>query len=129
MKRKVIALLVVGLLAFSAFAESSVFYPVRLDVLKIFSHSEGYRVMYRQGAVGVAEFLVPIAWFQPGGKAEIILGHGSAYPYAMVYFKDGKFDHLKLFLVNNPLDATWGQLSPAAGHGIFDSVTEIVLKL
>jgi hypothetical protein len=47
----------------------------------------------------------------------------------MVYFKDGKFDHLKLFLVNNPLDATWGQLSPAAGHGIFDSVTEIVLKL
>ena len=129
MKRKVVALLVMGMLAFSALAEGSIFYPVRLDVLKVFSHSEGYRVMYRQGSTGVAEFLVPVGWFMPGGKAEVVLGHGSAYPYAMVYFKDGKFDHLKLFLNKNPGDATWGQLSSAAGHGIFDSVTDLVLKL
>ena len=49
-------------------------YPLRLDVARIFSHSDGYRVIYRKGQAEFADVYVPTGWFVPGGKAQLILG-------------------------------------------------------
>jgi hypothetical protein len=91
-------------------------YPVRLDVLKIFSHSEGYRIVYRKGMVAFADIHVPISWFVAGGKAQMIKGRGAHYPYVIIYFNDqGEFSHLKLYAMANMLDETWGIMAGNPG--------------
>jgi hypothetical protein len=120
MKRSLVALCIIGLLVFGVVAEGSTFYPVRLDVVKVFSHAEGYRVVYRKGALDVADVYIPITWFVPGGKAELIKGHDTSYPYLIVYYKDSKFDHVKLFVLSNYKDISWGTLSQDEGRGKFD---------
>lgn len=120
MKRRIVALLVVGLVAFAVLAETSVYYPIRLDVVKVYSHADGYKVVYRKGALDVAEFYLPITWIVPGGRAEIIRGHDTSYPYAILFYKEGKFDHLKLYVFADQRDPTWGQLSQDEGRGKFD---------
>ena len=121
MKRRIVALLVLGLIAFAVVAETSTYYPVRLDVVKVYSHAEGYKVLYRKGALDVAEFYIPITWFVSGGKAELIKGNDTSNPYAILYYKDGKFDHLKLYVLMNYKDPSWGQLSQDEGRGKFES--------
>jgi hypothetical protein len=128
MKRRIVALLLVafvaGLVSVAAESTTSTFYPVRLDIVKVYSHADGYRVMYRKGMFGVTDFYVPIGWFIPGGKAELVKGHDTSYPYAVVYYKDGKFDHLKLYVESNFRDPSWGQLSQDEGKGKFDNIQE-----
>jgi hypothetical protein len=91
-------------------------YPVRLDVVRVFSHAAGYRVLYRKGAVQFAEIYIPVEWFVPGGKAQLIRGRGPQYPYLVVYYNsDGAFSHLKLYALSNLSDPTWASLEGDPG--------------
>jgi hypothetical protein len=74
MKKTVFALVLFAVIATLLAAETSAFYPVRLDVVKVYSHAEGYRVVYRKGTADVAELYIPMKWFfpGPGWKAELI---------------------------------------------------------
>ena len=88
------------------------YYPVNLNVTKIFSNALGYRVVYRKGEVGFADLFIPVEWFVPGGKAQLLPGRGSSLPYLVVYFKnDGTFSHLKLFVQDDRNHSSWGQLA------------------
>jgi hypothetical protein len=121
MKRTLISLGLFALVVLSSVhADTSQFYPVRVDVVKIYQHSDGYGVVYRKGSVDTAIAYIPIKWFTPGGKAELITGEGPAYPYMVVYYKDGKFDHVKLYVQASPKDPSWGILAPSEGVGKFD---------
>jgi len=128
MKRRIVVLLVFVAFAIGLAADTSDLYPVRLDVVKIYSHADGYRLVYRYGPLGFSDLYVPITWFVPGGKAEIIFGRDKAYPYAMVYYKAGKFDHIKIFASNQREDSSWGMLDPEAGKGKFDNITDLQVK-
>lgn len=91
-------------------------YPVRVDIVRVFSHAQGFRVVYRKGQTGFAEAYVPSTWFVAGGKAQLIRAHGPVYPYMVVYYKsDGTFSHLKLYVQRNLSDPTWGQISGDPG--------------
>lgn len=91
-------------------------YPVRLDVTRVYSHSAGYRVLYRKGQAGFADVYIPVEWFVPGGKAQIILGRGAQYPYMVVYYTSaGAFSHLKLYAPSNLTDASWATLDGEVG--------------
>lgn len=84
-------------------------YPLRVDVTRVYMHSQGYKVVYRRGEASFAETYIPSAWFTPGGKAMLIRGRGPQYPYMVVFYKpDGSFSHLKLFVLSNMKDSTWG---------------------
>lgn len=88
------------------------YYPVNLNVTKVFSNSLGYRVVYRKGEVAFADVFIPVAWFVPGGKAQLLPGRGASLPYLVVYFKsDGAFSHLKLFVQEDRNHSSWGQLT------------------
>lgn len=129
MKRRIVVLLVLAALALGLVAaDTSSYYPVRLDVLKIYSHADGYRVLYRRGPMGTADLYVPITWFVPGGKAEIVFGHDKAFPYAMVFYKDGKFDHIKIYASSWRDDPSWGEIDYQAGKGKFDNITDLQVK-
>lgn len=91
--------------------QASELYPVRLDVVRVFSHAQGYRVIYRKGQAALSELYVPIDWFVAGGKAQLIRATGPHIPYAMVYYRtDGSFSHVKLYVHPNVRDQSWGEI-------------------
>ncbi len=91
-------------------------YPVRVDVTKIYSHSQGLKVVYRKGGSSFAELFIPSSWFVAGGKAALIHGYGPQFPYLVVYYSsDGSFSHLKLFAMRNLKDASWGVIDGDPG--------------
>lgn len=96
--------------------EQSDLYPARVDVVRVYSHSQGYRVVYRKGSSDIAELYIPSAWFVPGGKAILIKSRGPQYPYMVVYYKsDGSFSHVKLFTLQNMKDPSWGTIEGDPG--------------
>ena len=128
MKRRIVFLALLVALALGLAADTSAYYPIRLDVMKIYSHADGYRLVYRQGPMGRADVYIPIGWFVPGGKAEIIFGHDTAYPYAMVFYKDGVFDHIKIYASSTRTDSSWGVLDPTAGKAKFENIKDLQIK-
>jgi len=91
-------------------------YPVRVDVTRVFIHSQGYKVVYRKGAASFAEAYLPTSWFKSGGKAMLVYGRGPQFPYMFAYYNaDGSFSHLKLFVLRNMRDSTWGVIEGDAG--------------
>ncbi len=121
MKRATVVLVLVAVIACALAADQSAFYPVRVDVVKVFSHSQGYRVLYRTGSSGIADVYLPARWFTSGGKAELVRGDDPSFPYMTVFYKDGKFDHLRLYVIADQRDPMWGILAPSDGAGKFDS--------
>jgi len=98
-----------GLDKSASIASPADIYPVRVDVTRVYSHNQGYRVVYRKGESSFAEAYIPSTWFVPGGKAVLVRGRGPQYPYMFVYYKeDGSFSHLKLFVLQNFKDPSWG---------------------
>lgn len=91
-------------------------YPVRVDVSRVYSHAQGYRVVYRKGATSFAEVYIPVEWFVAGGKGMLLRGTGPQYPYMVVYYRpDGSFSHVKLFVLANMRDASWGVIEGDPG--------------
>ena len=121
MKRATLIVLLVAIVACAIASETSAFYPVRLDIVKVYSHADGYRVIYRKGSAGVADVYIPARWFVSGGKAELVRGNDPSYPYMTVFYKNGKFDHLRLYVLADQNDSTWGCLVLRTGAGKFNS--------
>jgi hypothetical protein len=56
-------------------------------------------------------FYIPHRWLsKSGGKAEMVYGSDSSYPYFSVFYRDGKFDFIRLYVMDNVRDLTWGIL-------------------
>ena len=133
MKKIVFALLILlvsaGFLA--AEASESPYYVRTVAIAKVFSHEDGYKVIYRNSKMQYSSFYVPVEWF--GGassKAEIIYGESQSYPYFSIFWKDGAFDHIRLYLKSDRRDLTWGDLdSNTDWSSKFDGVETIELKL
>ena len=121
MKRATLVIALIAFFACALAAEASAFYPVRIDVVKVFSHADGFRVIYRKGTADVAALYLPARWFVPGGKAELVRANDPSFPYMSIFYKNGAFDHLRLYVLSDQHDDTWGVLAPADGAGKFVS--------
>ncbi len=128
MKRIVIVLVLIAFVGAFLAADTSAFYPVRLDIVKVYTHADGYRVLFLSGYAGVNEFYLPGKWFRitkdsSGGllppKAEMVRGHDPSFPYMVLFYKDGKFDHLRIFVQDALSDPMWAVLTPSEGSGKF----------
>ncbi|UCF95802.1 MAG: hypothetical protein JSV89_11515 [Spirochaetaceae bacterium] len=119
MKRTVLLIvlifLLLGTLAVSAQTQDPKLYVKTVGIMKILNHALGYKVLYLKSSMEVGEFYVPHSWFKAGGKAELILGNGPAYPYFSVFYREGKFDHIKLYAPENIQHLAWGRLKRQAG--------------
>ena len=106
----VLALLLLGASGFAQEQESKVYFK-SVPILKILSHSEGYKVLYMKSDMQVGEFYVPHKWFgRAGGKAEIVFGDDPSFPYFSVFYRDGKFDYIRLYVFDDVKDLSWGIL-------------------
>ena len=123
MKRAGIVL-AAGLLLMSSlpsFAQQANEYPKDayykvVPLVKVWMHQLGYMVQFWNSKSQIADIYIPITWFNqgPASKADIIYGNEPAYPYLSIVWVDGKFDHVKLYVLNNYNSLTWGVLSQAA---------------
>ena len=79
-------------------------------VQKVYPHSQGYKVVYTKSDLYPAETYLPTRWFNDaGGKGEIFFTSHPSAPYMTVYYVDGQFSHLKLF-VRQRYHSSWGAL-------------------
>jgi hypothetical protein len=119
MKRTVILVALVffalGVFTVGAQAQDPKLYVKTVGIMKILNHALGYKVLYLKSSMEVGEFYVPHSWFKAGGKAELILGSGRAYPYFSVFYRDGEFDHIKIYAADNVQHLSWGRLKAQAG--------------
>jgi len=79
-----------------------------VPIVRIYSHLLGYRVLYFKSTFEIAEMYVPMKWFNPGvDHAQIVWGNEPGYPYFSIIWADGKFDHVRLYLLDNFSSRTW----------------------
>ena len=90
----------------------SEYYYVNVSLEKIFPYRKGYVVQYRKGFTQYARAYLPSKWFtDAGSKAEIItLPQGKAWPSMSVYYKDGEFSHVRLYVHHVPTHQSWGSI-------------------
>jgi hypothetical protein len=115
---------------FSDGKESAYFY-VNVPIEKVYPYRKGYVIQYRKGINQMARTYLPIEWFEKAdGKGNLLyLNTGNSWPYLTVYYKDGAFSHVRLYLRKDRAHASWGNI----GLGIniddrFENVDDLKLE-
>lgn len=91
-------------------------YYKAMPIIKIWSHQLGYMLQFWSSKSTVNEIYVPLTWFNkgPDSKADIFYGNEKHYPYFAIFWVDGKFDHIRIYALNDFNSLTWGVLETAA---------------
>jgi hypothetical protein len=88
--------------------EESEYYYVTYSIEKIYLHRTGYMVTYLKGFQTLRIF-VPHEWFDAAGKADMVnLGAGRSWPHLTIYYKNGQFSHLRLYIRRDRGHESWG---------------------
>jgi len=85
-------------------------YYKSVPIAKIWTDSLGYIVQFFNSKSQISTIYVPLTWFHngPASKADMVYGNEPGYPYFAVYWVDGKFDHISLFVLSDYNSPTWG---------------------
>jgi len=120
MKKLVIAAVFVALMVAGSpvFAQTipedkeSEYYYVKVTIEKIYPYRSGYVVSYRKGLHGIGRVYLPLEWFtNAASKGEIInLPPGNAWPSLAVYYRNGEFSHVRLYVHRWRSHQTWGNI-------------------
>jgi hypothetical protein len=96
---------------FSPGKESEYFY-VNITIEKIYPYREGYVIQYRKGVNQMSRVYIPGAWFtDTASKGELItLPAGKGWPSLSVYYKNGEFSHVRLYVHRSRAHDTWGNI-------------------
>lgn len=120
--KKLILLIVIFMLIASigAFAaETSNYYVKTIPIIRVYDHTLGYKVIYMKSNFDLHVIYLPKEWFKVAAetgedpKAELATGMDSSYPYFSVFWKDGGFSHIRLYLHNNLMHQSWGDIDPS----------------
>ena len=90
----------------------SQYYYINVPIDKVYPYKTGYMVLYRKSGTELARAYLPLKWFlSSGGKGELIkLDAGTEWPYMSVFYKDGAFDHVRLYVRRDMSHPSWGNL-------------------
>ena len=109
----------------------SEFYYKNVSLEKIYPYRNGYVVQYRRGINGIGRAYLPMAWFtDSAGKGEIVtLPAGTAWPSLSVYYKNGEFSHVRLYIHHSSSHQTWGTIPQNVNiDDRFEGVEELNLQ-
>lgn len=109
--------------------ESDMFY-VNIPIEKIYPYQKGYVILYRNNT-RLAQTYIPIEWFSgPEGKADLVrLNSAKRWPYLTVFYKDGEFSHLRLYVRREVTHETWGNIPSGTNiDSRFEGVETIILE-
>ncbi len=83
-------------------------------VQRVYPHSQGYKVIYNRSDLYPGEVYLPGRWFtNTDGKGAIIYSNHPSVPYMTVFYENGEFSHVRLFVHSNPSHTSWGALRGA----------------
>ncbi|GHT84545.1 hypothetical protein FACS1894137_07720 [Spirochaetia bacterium] len=87
-------------------------YAVTISVERVYPYRKGYIVKYRKGINQTADAYLPLEWFRGvAAKAELVqMGSGKDWPHMTVFYKNGAFDHLRLYVRKNRGHESWGNV-------------------
>jgi hypothetical protein len=78
---------------------------------KVFPTQYGYVAAYLDSAEQYEQVYLPMSWFNSGsGKGELLFGYNRNYPYMNVWWKNGQFDHVQLYVDSNYHSSSWGYM-------------------
>ena len=114
--KKLIIVLFIMALALPVFAQTKItgshdMYYINVPVEKIYPTKDGYIIMYRSSSI-IASVGIPNEWFSnAGGKAELIrLPVAGDWPTLSVFYVEGEFSHVRLYVHRAKSHHTWGSL-------------------
>ena len=116
MKKLIIALFLIALVIPAFAQERTRIYPrlyyINVPVERIFPSSQGYIIQYRSSSNVVATIGIPIEWFnEAGGRADKVrLSLASDWPSMSVFYSDGEFSHVRLYVHRAASHRTWGNI-------------------
>jgi hypothetical protein len=89
---------------------SSEYFYKNITLEKVYPSRAGYILQYRKGVNGIGLAYVPNEWFtDAASKAELImLPPGKNWPSLTVFYKEGEFSHLRLYVHRWKSHTTWG---------------------
>ncbi len=132
--KKRISLVLIFLVLWSLFSlyaqeQDTKLFVKTVSIIKVYSHSAGYKILYLKSNMDLGEFYVPMRWFtRAGGKGEIVWGDQLSYPYFSIFWVDGKYDHIRLYLHKNLDSETWGLLKEGSVDEANFEVEELNLE-
>jgi hypothetical protein len=110
-----IAIILILGVSFAGFTQTSggeeKFFAKTLPIYKIYTHSLGYKVIYHKVGMGLGVLYLPFNWFTDvDSPGDIVTGTDNSYPYFTVFYRDGKFDHIRLFVQESKDHLSWSIL-------------------
>lgn len=111
--------------------KQSEYYYKNISLEKIYPYRNGYVIQYRRGINGIEKAYLPMAWFtSPAGKGEIVtLPSGRAWPSLSIYYKNGEFSHVRLYVHHVQTHETWGVIPQNIDiDSAFENVEKLDLK-
>jgi hypothetical protein len=89
--------------------ESELYY-VNIPIEKVYPYNKGYAVVYRSGVNQLGTVYIPHSWFRHDlHKAELLkLGPGKRKPSMSIFYKEGEFHAVRLYVARHGSDSTWG---------------------
>jgi hypothetical protein len=109
----------------------SEYYYVNVPLEKVYPYRKGYVVSYRKGVSEIARAYLPLEWFDGvGGKGELIrLGPGTTWPSLTVYYKEGEFSHVRLYVRREAAHESWGNIPQTTNlDEYFENVEDLRLE-
>jgi hypothetical protein len=114
--------------------DNSEFYVLQVPIEKIYVNPKGYYVEYRKNGFEKNSIILPRTWFvrtpetTSALKGEVVKISNAKYsPHLAIYYKDGKTDHIKLF-VREDNHKTWGKRLPSSvNFDDVDNIEEIII--
>jgi hypothetical protein len=109
----------------------SEFYYVNVTLEKIWPYRKGYVVQYRKGLNRVGRLYLPSEWFSDAaGKGEIItLPRGQSWPTISIYYKNGEFSHVRLYVHPWASHSSWGNIQQGVNiDSNFDNIETLKIN-
>jgi hypothetical protein len=107
------------------------FYAITVTLERIYPYRKGYVVKYARGLGKTSDAYLPIEWFEGAGKKGdlILLGSGADWPHMTVFYKDGKFSHVRLYARKERSHESWGDVPLHVNiDDRFEGVEELTLQ-
>jgi hypothetical protein len=112
-------------------------FAVTIPAYKIYPHAKGYVFSYRMNSTETAQIFLPYEWFHnmPAADEEPtmgllrVLGPGDTWPRLSIFYRDGQFSYVKLYVRREKAHESWGStISRARFDTEFENAMPPVLK-
>jgi hypothetical protein len=138
--KKVPILAFIGFMALSALplaaqqdwgpANTSELYYVNVPIEKVYTYKLGYVVVFRKGINTLGRAYIPYEWFRGSvQKAELVeIGSGKTWPSMSIFYKEGAFHSVRLYVSRRKSHQSWGSISPNVNiDDRFEGIEEVKL--